>query len=54
MISEIDLHDWPDQIQEADGYESTPIPDLTRGNLEFLAGKLNEVISALNVIKAGE
>lgn len=43
-LKEISNWDLPDTIQVPDGYDMKTVPDLTRGNLEYLIEQHNELV----------
>ena len=46
----IDEYDFPDKIQESDGYDMTSKPDLTRRNFQALIDEHNNLVDAFNAM----
>ncbi len=50
------LTDWdfPDTIDQRDGYDITQVPDLTRDNFQLLVEEYNNLVEVVNSICDGK
>ena len=49
-LAELGSYDFGDTIMVPDGYDMTPIPDITRDNFQTLIDEHNKLVEAINAI----